>query len=500
MFKFSPLAERNYKQSLICHFNTGAGNTQVVECFGNAYEPRVQLEPSVLCFKPTITDGFSKQTLNLCNSTNIEVKYEWRVPEQLSDLISVSPLSGVLKPNDVVGINCYFTPQTVKHYIMKICCHYSSNGDVDNEIMFRKANLTIMGQGVKGNIVSEDSNIDFGSILVNHEHIKPIIIKNPSDCDIKFFMYAMADDNKEESLFWFDPPVLTVPARSKYSVNVFANVPDQKEYSYTVYFNPLKFALENAVEVTDSLLSLMELDGDQQNELAKIKARGVFPFIQVNDIKCSLYSKKFLWDLFSLNRFNSTNDSTLDFSFFSSTLGSPPTKVYLKLVNTGVVDVDWIFAYPSDLEIETLGTEKTKITDDSPLQKRTIEFQLFNITPRNGSLRPGETQEVSFTYQHRMVGVHSLDITFRIKQSGKVRNITMVGETHNSSKSQIIPFHNSKWIFDGVPVGCNDPPIQSMILYNMNDDYLSFEIDTSALEAVRNLRTIHGSTMQNLKY
>jgi len=52
--------------------------------------------------------------------------------------------------------------------------------------LVKRSTLTILGQGIIGNIVSDQTTIEYGAVLINTDNEKEFRITNPSKCDIDY--------------------------------------------------------------------------------------------------------------------------------------------------------------------------------------------------------------------------------------------------------------------------------------------------------------------------
>ncbi|OUM57892.1 hypothetical protein PIROE2DRAFT_16983 [Piromyces sp. E2] len=52
--------------------------------------------------------------------------------------------------------------------------------------LVKRSTLTVLGQGIIGNIVSDQTYIEYGAVLINTDNEKEFRITNPSKCDIDF--------------------------------------------------------------------------------------------------------------------------------------------------------------------------------------------------------------------------------------------------------------------------------------------------------------------------
>lgn len=93
--------------------------------------------------------------------------------------------------------------------------------------------------------------------------------------------------------------------------------------------------------------------------------------------------------------------------------GSKPRVVTLTVKNVGGVQSDWCFKMPNDSEIEMEAwADPGEPTPEQAFEKDVLEKKIFEISPRRGSLAPGEQQDVQVMYFPREVKKHYLNIFF----------------------------------------------------------------------------------------
>ena len=213
----------------------------------------------------------------------------------------MEPNEAILKPNAMQTVNCFFGPQQVKPYILKLSCYFShcragkhdfkigsivkeslvsqiDSESVELDTLGSKVSITIMGQGVEGGILCDEKVVDFGSVLVNHQHVQTVALYNPSDCDLLYkltvsppnfqgssFSFTSGNSSNNglsqlelikefdgedggssrvvsknelndicmadlEGLFVFEPDRNVIPARSKINIKIKTTLSEQKRY------------------------------------------------------------------------------------------------------------------------------------------------------------------------------------------------------------------------------------------------------------------------------
>ncbi|KAJ3110075.1 hypothetical protein HK100_003162 [Physocladia obscura] len=492
VFCFSPSEQKTYEQTITCYFNSSSSNAYNLHMRGLGFLPNLEFEnQNMIFFKPTCVGTFACRSLVARNTSRIPIKFE----------------ACKIKKNGE---------------------ELKKNLDAENSgIYSKRTSLTVIGTGTKAHIVADTKILDFGAVLVNTFVEKDITIFNPSDCDVFYdleifciqkrsavtgyldgenllndcsleqpnFEEIKVSNNLRESEFEILDTRDLFPARSNQILKIRACVRRQAEHEYRIYYR-MKNQSKSADGMTSKLINSTESHKSEEfYHLFDIKATGVYPIVNVVDIRSDGHAKALLWHYFSLQQFNSILETvsdeksffsaampeleedfdfptdqvtggdykeppSLDFNFGASPINSPPVVVNFSLMNPGVVPVEWVFYFPNDLEVEIENwADPGNYTEEQIHTNLILENNLFNISPKTGILHPGESVHIVMTYWHKFSGFHKLPVIFKLKNG-----ISRTGK-------EIVP----------VSIGTHTPPIQKLRLSNQGLVNLSYVIDLAPL-------------------
>ncbi|KAI8813741.1 hypothetical protein BJ742DRAFT_377453 [Cladochytrium replicatum] len=576
VLRFSPSEQRLYDQVLKCAFNKAPSNTVDLHVRGLGYLPQLVFENSnTLCFKPTCIGTLAHKEFKARNNSRIYLDFQWRIPKFYVNLVSIFPASGRLAPNATIVMRCTFAPSAAKDWVLKIPCHYvhqddsSASAITDHEVSHRRTSLTVIGEGIMGRIVSIPPVLEFGPTLVNAVTEREITLWNQSECDMEYYLEVyrvktepqlreenedllfdktlrqasileaniersecteivhMRDTSLNCSTIHKDVEVLVpnsvkdqesgleitqtssiLAARSYQKLRVRVRLRQQMEYRFKIrYLLPTQ-------HLDDHLAShLRKHEQERRFDLCEISALGVYPSVQVTDIRCEGLSKSQLWEMFSLQRFNAvllsfkpeltsstktssmlkhgTDTKSVDFDFGACAVGCDPTVMHMNVHNGGVVPVEWVFNFPNDLEIEIeQWADPGDYTEEQLHHSMIMDNNLFQVTPKTGCLFPGESAHVVMTYTHDFPGLHRLPVTFRLKDGygsmnmGKDFLITFVGYSVSLGRKHL-HFLRGVHEFQEVHIGTTSPPIQLYQLTNRGTVTLNYHLDLSPLQKIK---------------
>ncbi|KAJ3105560.1 hypothetical protein HDU97_007902 [Phlyctochytrium planicorne] len=560
VFRFSPGEERVYEQALKCFFNSTLGNSHDLHVRGVGHIPQILFEnQNTLCFRPTCLGSRSSRVFTARNTSRISVDFDWRIPKQYSSFVSIEPTKGRLSPNSKQQLVCTFSPNIMKNWILRIPCYYSHDvedaaDEKDLMLKKRRVTLTVVGNAADSRLVAQPQIVDFGAILVNTISDREITLHNTADCDVfyslaisKVVMPEQANEITEHEIYAkqlmaqevneidvHDSSEIEIlqttdvlPARSKHSLKIRACIHEQTNQMFRLYYSPKVYSDE--VESTNMRKSssksfLKESQGTPKIRyfLCEVRALGVNPIVEVTDIRSERLEKPLLWDLFSLDRFNSLLSSvqpshrkaassdyeefpidggilptespetqSLNFNFGANPIGSKTNTFHLSLMNPGVVPVAWIFYFPNDLEVEVENwADPGDYTEEQIHTNLILDNALFTIAPKSGVLNPGDSAHVILTYRHEFAGIHTLPVIFKLKNgtsgTGKEVMIYFVGYTIPEDE-KCLYFHSSHHRFQPVSIGSLDPPLQTYKLYNRGSLPLEYHIENSPLRQLRDI-------------
>ncbi|KAI8912237.1 hypothetical protein DFJ77DRAFT_542027 [Powellomyces hirtus] len=568
VFRFSPSEQRIFEQALRCVFNSSAANSHEFHLKGVGYFPHLNFgTDNTVCFKPTCIGAVAKRTFTARNTSKITVNFEWRVPQQYVSIVSVEPIGGRMPPNTSMDFVCTFAPNGEKNWIMKLPCFYSHDSrhgvePYDHErspdFSQRRATLSVIGQGARGAITASPQILDVSAVLVNSITERELVLSNPTACDVFYQLVitrkrhanvrdsvtargsggterskqpdkdrvasaavgareeVVANDVRSSGVEIIQKSI-DIPARSHQTLRVRVCLSEQVQHEYKVYY---KLEPHSLCPVSTGVCTPLTAKA-KLHYLCDITALGVHPLIQVSDIRCDGFSKTYLWQLFSLQRFNNlltavdpspkcagtdsahfpTEASTyahpsyetgappVTFDFGATPVGCNPTVYHLNLHNSGVVPVEWVYYFPNDLEIEIeRWADPGDYTEEQIHHNFITDNGLFLIHPKRGWLDPDESVHVQMTYSHEYAGHHKLPVVFKLKNGTTQSSKEVILNFNGYSvppEVKCLHFHGSVHNFMPVEIGTTNPPVQTYQLMNCGATSLEYKMDLAPLEDVK---------------
>lgn len=104
-------------------FNNIAMNATEITLNGSAHEPALSMDlKGILAFRPTCTGAASQRTVVLHNPSRVPAGFVYLLSDKLSDVVSVSPKSGILQGGESLSTTWTFAPLAKKSYDSKAVC------------------------------------------------------------------------------------------------------------------------------------------------------------------------------------------------------------------------------------------------------------------------------------------------------------------------------------------------------------------------------------------
>ncbi|KAI8823829.1 hypothetical protein BJ741DRAFT_634238 [Chytriomyces cf. hyalinus JEL632] len=567
VFRFNPGEQKLYEQALRCCFNSSLSNSYDLQVKGIGFYPQLVFEnQNTLFFKPTCVGTIARRNFTARNTSRIAIMFEWKIPKQYSNCVSIDPISGVLPANSSMSLTCTFLPTSEKHWSLRLPCYYShalEENEITHETKTKRTTLILIGTGTSATISADPTLLNFEAILVNTIVEKEIVLLNPSDADLfydlEIYKLTRADswdmnleDDKNnlketdrcplhietrapnsirDSFLEIVQATDVFPARSNHTLKIRACVQEQTTHAFRVYY-VLKPQSKYAPVIPWELVPGAITGGDDAKKihLCDIRALGVYPIVQVTDIRCEGISKSLLWKFFSLNAFNEMLETvqgeedtslsgsnavvvhqkldedfdfptegvtggeykeppSLDYNFGAAPTGTPASVVHFSLMNPGVVPVEWVYYFPNDLEVEIENwADPGDYTEEQLHTNLILDNSLFSISPKMGVLNPGESAHINMSYNHKFPGLHKLPVVFKLKngttRAGKEIILYFIGTTI-PFEQKCLHFHSAHHTFAPVSIGTSNPPIQSFRLANHGLMHLTYTIDTAPLQKLK---------------
>ncbi|KAL9847951.1 cilia- and flagella-associated protein 65 [Geothlypis trichas] len=458
----------------------------------------------ILYFKPLQIGTSSTRMYTIKNCTRLPMVFTWRIRQSDRKILSVSPAAGILQPYEAMAQAWTFSPDKETKYVLRavVFVKWKSPEPVSPTDVHYV--LRVIGEGALGTIRAQNDYLDLGNVLVGDQKSYSIVLLNDGICTLNYILSV-------EQLFTgpHDPEEVrndllalelehsrgTIPARSKSSVQIKVRPARRLQYTWKIRYD---ICAPRAADLASAK--------EKEEFLCRIVATGVYPILRITDA-CTTgtarrNTKMHIWKLFSLDTLNEylerdptpgeltykvpTRHSTclippvytpllLDFDFGSAPVGSQPTCVMLLLENKGVVPVDWAFLFPSDqkMEIERWA-EDVDFTPQELHQMRIQDNQLFSVSPKSGTLLPGQEESVQLSHRHDFIGNDRLPVLLKISYGHEIL-LTFSGVTVERDQ-RYVHFASTKHVFAPIAVGRSHPPTQIYKLYNGGSTPVTFDV------------------------
>ena len=525
--RFSPGENRLYEEAFTCYFNSSSHTKYDLNVTGFGAFPEITFENNnTLNFKPTCVGSLASRTFTIRNKSKASLFFEWQIPKQFLNVISITPLSGFLKADQLMNLQATFVPPASNPYSLSIPCFYYPD---ENRSERQRTSLFVHGIGVYGRLTVSPEQLDFTNVLVNTAIEREITFFNPSECDVAFTVgikkikqrkengdveYEELANSLKESQIQVYQKSKVLPARSNETIKIKACLKDEEFHEFIVFYKTDKvlIANENGIQLPKNVKTT-----DEHFLLTTIKAKGVHPIMAVTDIRSDGLSKTILWQQFSLDRFNrllqestddplayaeqiaeddsfptdspvvdvSPLDADINFDFGATSVGLDPTLLKISLKNSGVVPVDWSFNYPNDSEVEIEGwADPGDINEEQLTRNFILDNNIFEISPKSGNLQPGKDVTILMTYSHEYAGPHRLPVRFRLRnglsRSGKEILINFIGYSVPVTQ-KFLHLQSINYEFEPVLIGTESPPVQYYRMMNRGTAALDYTVDTSPI-------------------
>ncbi|NWW24601.1 CFA65 protein, partial [Falcunculus frontatus] len=473
-----------------------------------------------LYFKPLYIGTSSTRMYTIKNCTRLPMVFTWKIRQSDRKILSVSPTAGILQPYEAMAQAWTFTPDKETKYLLRAMVFVSWKSPDPVSPKGVHYVLRVIGEGALGNIRAQKEHVDLGNVLIGDQQSCSIVLLNDGICTLNYILSVeqLIEEPCSPEEVYSDPLGTielehcrgTIPARSKAFVRIKVRPAYRLRYAWSI-----KYAI--CTPTAEDLSSTKE----KWQPLCCIVATGVYPTLRITDAtitgSSSSVSKLHIWKLFSLDTLNEyleqdpfpgeltyrvpTRHSTclippvytpllLDFDFGSAPVGSEPTLVTLLLENKGVVPADWAFLFPSDqkMDIERWA-EDVDFTPQELHQMRIQDNRLFKVSPKSGTLLPGQGKSVQLSHRHDFIGTDRLPVLLKISYGHEILLIfSSVTVEHNQ---RYVHFSSNKHHFAPIGVGCSHPPIQVYKLYNGGSMPVTFEVQLDNTMKIRDKNFQH---------
>jgi len=532
LFRMNAMDYGTNRRNVECKMNNMEKFTEKFEMVMTAEKPDVMISPKdMLYFKPTCIGSVSHQTVSITNRSRIPLRCHWKISKVDQNILTVEPQNCLILPNEIQHHTWKFSPTSQLKHLFKTKLVVSTHDEnhLESDSICKKYILRIIGEGQLGQLECNNDVIDFGDITVGDQGNRTVVIQNNSKCSLHYKLnveqrvtsyYDNDGDNDdmdtEKIALQLDHNEFVLPSMASKPLKLKILPKRRANYQCVVSYHLVAakdLTEDNKVGVDDYDESLRDILNTQY-PLLTTNACGVYPQLQINDIRgagcAEMYSKKFLWELFHLDHLNTllemepsfdelkyqmasrhstrrrmpvTTKAVNEFNFCSSVYGSEPCYLYINLQNTGQSSVKWAIKYPIDFQLEMeYWAETGDLSEDELHEMYVMNSELFVVTPRSGRINAGQSQTVTFVYNHTSLGTHQLPVLLKIEQGREIK-LNFFGKTLEPHQ-HALHFSSFDHVFAPVSIGSKQPSVQSYTLFNGSSQTTRFAFDTTILDIV----------------
>uniref|UniRef100_A0A3B4YKV7 Cilia and flagella associated protein 65 n=1 Tax=Seriola lalandi dorsalis TaxID=1841481 RepID=A0A3B4YKV7_SERLL len=353
---------------------------------------------------------------------------------------------------------------------------------------------------------AENAVVDLEENLVGSYRSIEIPLVNNSPCPVSFHLSVQQtfldeeliyDSETEPSALQLDCERGTITSHSTMLLRCTV-----KPYRRTQYLWKISYQTLNTSGFVSS----------PPQPVCEVRAKGVFPTLQVTDVcgcgSVAGLSKVYLWKLLSLDNLNkhllsipSSAELTygtptrhscpsiftktmLDFSFSAAPMNSDPSTFVLMFHNPGPIPVNWAFLFPEDQQIEMeYWAETGEFSSTELYQMKVQDNRLFSISPRAGTLYPGQQRAVHFSYSHDFARTDRFPVVFKLSYGREIL-FNFQGLTVERDRPYL-HFASNQHVFTSVTIGDCSPPRQVYELHNAGAVPVHYEVDRAVLSQLQ---------------
>ena len=528
-FNTNIIFNENDEKSKIMQQDNDENNLRSLQLIGVAVEPKLHINNEIFVI-PTCIGMSSYEYIELYNSSPIPINYKWKIPEKYAKdaIITIEPLQGILDINEKKKAILKFSPiEIAEKYVIECQCFYTAvnekkqDEDDDDVESAHFSNLRINACCNQSIVEFIPKQSDFGSILIDCQTTKSVLIQNNADCKLNcdFYLepvnYDQSDDEKKTKLEispFINNCSIPPKTRKQLELNINAIYPGIHEYKL--------------------IAKVKRIDGRGSIEsYSMIKFNAIWPTLNVTDIECNddilLLNKENLWSLFSINSLNKAFKSDLskferdwnnvniekkshdlqvdltdilenkfiniDFNFGAKQLKyRETTEIYVNVCNqssiSAVINLKYLpqlLCKPENWVENNKNINIGQNEDEEEYNDLSEDDHLFDVEPKHFELEPNKSKIITFTYHHKICGEHATKILLSI-QNGKQITLNLFGETITSNYHPRMSIKYKNIHLKSQQIGLLDKQIitQFIPIYNLCAHDLIYSVDTSSIRAI----------------
>eukprot|EP00049_Salpingoeca_infusionum_P010994 m.189946 g.189946 ORF g.189946 m.189946 type:complete len:1840 (+) comp14803_c0_seq8:44-5563(+) len=460
---------------------------------GVFYAPSLSTSPSALTCGVTCQGVETSCALNLSNPTPITLYFRLEFASQdqgSSCSFHLDMTHGELEPNEHVLVPLRLTATECGSFDDAVLAYFGSDANkltqsitVPVEGYVEVPTLKAALQPLKAHVAhgvavagaplvasTSDNVIELGGLVVDERVQFRLSVTNTSDV-IAYF--ALTQDLGNSIRFLRGNKKLNIPPHCTQYVDFQLSPNHEGEDVFTV-----------SAELQDAAGQPLALI-----PLAQCAFTGIKPKLAISDVRSETTTTVQLWQRLNIDAINKALaprpnlaiDGQFDFEFGCSSHLEPDSVVVVELTNTSTCECMWSASLPTDSKWK--GEQWSHLapeTEEDATYEFIAEEKIFDVQPRQGTLAPGASCALTFTYKHSFVDVHTIPLLLRQNLSDAVVVLNLSGKTI-ATGNPFVQLASDTHEFDPVSIATSFPPVQHMHLFNPGDVPARYYIDTEAL-------------------
>lgn len=522
LFSFSPAEDIGYNTLAHVLFNREENYSVTYSIRGLGALPSVEFsDDKEIYFKPTYIGLSSEKVMQIHNTSRIPILLQMQIPKRLDNIITLKENELIINGNDTIEIPWKFIPKEKKKYSGIVDCTVSNINFQTNSR--QNQTIVILGEGSTGALQFDPIDCDLGPVVLNGTTHKKISLCNSSDCGLNYILSITPneDDNggdyiptgdeermimgmnrKDTPEILLNPSKGFIEARSTITVEITFKPVIQREYKYKISWK---------IDMGDGNNNEDEINEGNNNSVCNVIGKCTIPLLEIQDIRCPVIPTHRLWNSFEILPFNTemsklltsfdidNNNTTglaqttlalkeFNFTFDPSPINSDPIVISVLFHNYGDIPLNYHLKLPNEVSVELENWDDgAEPTQKEQVENLIIDKQLFDISPRQGTLKPNESVIIKFTYRFISLdfdGKHDLPVVLYLRDGKQVR-LWLHGHTLNNNESMLF-VDNKLFSLYPIPIGQMDPNRQVYYLYNSSHCNIQYTIDSNVFKDYAN--------------
>ena len=536
--RFQPNDAQLLRLPLNVKVNESEKNIQELTLVGSAEPPEVIFEEGNMVFiAPTCASSESVLPFTVRNSSRQRIEFIWSIPNQFNQILSVRPTMGCMEVHQSQKCHFTFSPKTESRQIMKVklTTRVVPQSKVHRDsIPSKDYFVKLIAESCTGTVVARQSVYDYGSLRVGRsQRVQDFVITNTSDCPVRVrlvYQQQIEPIDDDERIYQIGS-----------GKNILSMHPDEFlvnphcDQNVVVHVRPkqrCRYIFQLAYQLFDQCGEVLpQTDPSVPTEIAlsTLVAEGIYPQVMISDVQASgsarLVTKRHLWQLLSLDDLNAClgsdphegelaksrhnylrhsarrrlettssspeidDQNVVDYrpkSYIQWDLGAMPLntdpwKVHVTIQNSGPLDAEWQFLFPTDLLVDIQPwAENLDFSEDELHEMMIVDNKLFDIQPRRGLLQAnGGQQMITIQFRHQFVGLSRLPVLLKITDGREVL-LTLTGASVGEDTPYLY-LPKTRFCLAPVSLGDASPPIQPLELFNGGRVPVNFAFDLTAI-------------------